>query len=281
MKVQKIMVDGGFTCPNRDGRVGTGGCSFCLCKSFNPEYCRRHNTIAEQLEAGKQFFKGKYPEMHYVAYFQAYSSTYASVEVLRQRYEEALAVNDVVGIVVSTRPDCIDECVLELLVSIRNRGFLVVLELGCESFYDRTLQRINRGHTVQKSIDAIRLCSSYGIPVTVHLMFGLPGECRDDILAEADLVSSLPITSLKFHQLQILHGTRMAMEWKENRSDFIDFTLESYTDLVVDFVRRLRSNILIERYVSSAPKDLLIAPRFGVKQAVVEARIKDMLKRDA
>ena len=273
------MVDGGFTCPNRDGRVGTGGCSFCLCKSFNPEYCRRHNTIAEQLEAGKQFFKGKYPEMHYVAYFQAYSSTYASVEVLRQRYEEALAVNDVVGIVVSTRPDCIDECVLELLVSIRNRGFLVVLELGCESFYDRTLQRINRGHTVQKSIDAIRLCSSYGIPVTVHLMFGLPGECRDDILAEADLVSSLPITSLKLHQLQILHGTRLALEWIDRQSDFIAFTLESYVQLVADFVTLLRKDIHIERYVSTAPKGMLIAPCFGVKQSVVEGLIKDLIRQ--
>lgn len=281
MKVQKIMVDGGFTCPNRDGRVGTGGCSFCLCKSFNPEYCRRYNTITEQIEAGKQFFKGKYSNMRYVAYFQAYSSTYAPVEVLRQRYEEALGVKDVVGIVVSTRPDCIDECVLELLVSIRNRGFSVVLELGCESFCDLTLQRINRGHTVQQSIDAIHLCSSYGIAVTVHLIFGLPGESRDDILAEADLVNSLPITSLKLHQLQILHGTRMAMEWSENHSDFIDFTLDSYTELVADFARRLRSDILIERYASSAPKDMLIAPRFGVKQAVVEARIKDMLKRDA
>lgn len=147
VKLQKIMLDGGFTCPNRDGRVGQGGCTFCLCESFNPAYCRRHSTITEQMEAGKKFFEGKYPRMRYLAYFQAYSSTYAPLEVLRRRYDEALAVEDVVGLVVATRPDCIDDDVLALLVSIRERGYSVAIELGCETFYDRTLARVNRGHT--------------------------------------------------------------------------------------------------------------------------------------
>ena len=277
VKLQKIMLDGGFTCPNRDGRVGQGGCSFCLCESFNPEYCRKHDSITEQLEAGKKFFEGKYPRMKYLAYFQAYSSTYAPLEVLRQRYDEALAVKDVVGLVVATRPDCINEEILALFVSIREKGYAVAIELGCESFYDRTLARVNRGHTSRQSIDAIHLCHKYGIPVTVHLMFGLPGESRDDIIAEAELLNTLPVASLKLHQLQILRGTRMAKEWEEKKADFLALTLDTYARLVADFVQRLRSDIHIERFASSAPKDMLISPRFGVKQSEVEARIRALI----
>ena len=271
------MLDGGFTCPNRDGRVGQGGCSFCLCESFNPEYCRKHDSITEQLEAGKKFFEGKYPRMQYLAYFQAYSSTYAPLEVLRRRYDEALAVKDVVGLVVATRPDCINEEILALFVSIREKGYAVAIELGCESFYDRTLARVNRGHTSRQSIDAIHLCHKYGIPVTVHLMFGLPGESRDDIIAEAELLNTLPVSSLKLHQLQILRGTRMAKEWEEKKADFLALTLDTYARLVADFVQRLRCDIRIERFASSAPRDMLISPRFGVKQSVVEARIKELI----
>ena len=277
MKLQKIMLDGGFTCPNRDGRVGQGGCSFCLCESFNPAYCRQHASITEQLEAGKKFFEGKYPRMKYLAYFQAYSSTYAPLEVLRQRYDEALAVKDVVGLVVATRPDCINEEILALFVSIREKGYAVAIELGCESFYDRTLARVNRGHTSRQSIDAIHLCHKYGIPVTVHLMFGLPGESRDDIITEAELLNTLPVASLKLHQLQILRGTRMAKEWEEKKADFLALTLDTYARLVADFVQRLRCDIRIERFASSAPRDMLISPRFGVKQSVVEARIKELI----
>ena len=277
VKLQKIMLDGGFTCPNRDGRVGQGGCSFCLCESFNPEYCRKHDSITEQLEAGKKFFEGKYPRMKYLAYFQAYSSTYAPLEVLRQRYDEALAVKDVVGLVVATRPDCINEEILALFVSMREKGYAVAIELGCESFYDRTLARVNRGHTSRQSIDAIHLCHKYGIPVTVHLMFGLPGESRDDIITEAELLNTLPVASLKLHQLQILRGTRMAKEWEEKKADFLALTLDTYARLVADFVQRLRSDIHIERFASSAPKDMLISPRFGVKQSEVEARIRALI----
>lgn len=278
VKLQKIMLDGGFTCPNRDGRVGQGGCTFCKCESFNPDYCRNNATITEQIEAGKVFFRGKYPNMKYLAYFQAYSSTYAPLEVLRQRYDEALAVEDVVGLVVATRPDCISDEVLQLIVSVRDKGYSVALELGCESFYDRTLQRVNRGHTAQQSYEAIRLCQEYDIPVTLHLMFGLPGESREDILAEADILNSLPVEKVKLHQLQILRGTRMAREWEERRDDFLDFTLETYARLVADFVMRLREDICVERFASSAPRDMLLAPRFGVKPLVVEARIRALLQ---
>lgn len=278
VKLQKIMLDGGFSCPNRDGRVGQGGCTFCKCESFNPDYCRDNATIKGQLEAGKEFFHGKYPNMRYLAYFQAYSSTYAPIEVLRQRYDEALAVEDVVGLVVATRPDCINDEILQLLASIRDRGYSVAVELGCESFYDRTLNRVNRGHTSLQSYESIRLCHQYDIPVTIHLMLGLPGEGREDILAEADILNSLPVKRVKLHQLQILRGTRMAREWEERREDFLDFTLESYAQLVADFVMRLRKDICIERFASSAPRGMLLAPRFGVKPSVVEARIKELLQ---
>lgn len=271
------MLDGGFTCPNRDGKVGYGGCTFCHCESFNPDYCRRHRTIREQIEAGKEFFRGKYPDMKYLAYFQAYSSTYASIEVLCRRYEEALQVEDVVGLVIATRPDCIDESVMALLVSIRDNGFTVVVELGCESFCDRTLERVNRGHTAQQSVDAIQLCHEYGIPVTVHLMLGLPGETEDDILGQASLVNSLPITSLKLHQLQILRGTAMADEWNRTPEDFLHFNIGSYSRLVAEFVSRLRDDISIERYASSSPREMLLSPHFGVKPSVVEARVKALL----
>ena len=278
MKLQKIMLDGGFTCPNRDGRVARGGCTFCLCESFNPQYCREHRSITRQMEAGKEFFRGKYPDMKYLAYFQAYTSTYAPMEELRHKYDEALAVPDVVGLVVATRPDCIDTDVLELLTSIRRRGYSVRLELGCESFYDRTLERVNRGHTSACAMEAIRMCHRYGIPVPVHLMLGLPGESREDILREADIINSLPVSSLKLHQLQILRGTRMAMEWERSPGDFLSFSLHSYARLVADFVRRLRPGIRIERYASSAPAGLLLAPRFGVKPSVVERCVKELLQ---
>lgn len=272
------MLDGGFTCPNRDGRVARGGCTFCLCDSFNPQYCRLHKSIAGQMEAGKTFFRGKYPDMKYLAYFQAYTSTYGSLEELRRKYDEALAVSDVIGLVVATRPDCVDAGVLSLLDSIRHRGYVVKLELGCESFYDRTLERVNRGHTSAQSMDAIRMCHQWCIPVTVHLMFGLPGESRDDILREAEIVNSLPVSSIKLHQLQVLRGTPMADEWERRPKDFLSFTLESYARLVADFVRRLKADIHVERYASSAPGNLLLAPRFGVKPSVVEHRVKELLQ---
>lgn len=276
-KLQKIMLDGGFTCPNRDGRVGQGGCTFCLCESFNPEYCRKHITITEQLEAGKDFFRGKYPRMKYLAYFQAYTSTYAPLDVLQKRYEEALAVKDVVGLVVATRPDCVSHEVLDLLLGIRDRGYSVAIELGCETFYNLTLQRVNRGHSAEQSFEAIRLCHKYGIPVTVHLMFGLPGESLEDMLAQTEILNALPVERIKLHQLQILRGTRMALEWEGKRQDFVEFTLDSYTHLVAEFVKRLRNDIKIERFASSAPRGLLLAPCFGVKQAVVESRIRELL----
>lgn len=265
MKLQRIMVDGGFTCPNRDGRVGVGGCTFCRTESYSPDYCRISTSISEQIEAGKRFFAGRYPEMRYLVYFQAFSSTYAPLEVLRKRYEEALATHDVVGLVIGTRPDCLPNEVIRLLAEIISKGFIVQLEIGIESLYDRTLTRINRHHTVADTYSAIERCHDAGIPLGAHMIIGLPGESESDILAEANLLNELPIESLKLHQLQILQGTVMHNDWLSHPTDFLDLTADSYAHLAARFIKQLRPTIRIERYAASAPSHLLIHPRWGLK----------------
>ena len=271
------MLDGGFSCPNRDGRVGTGGCTFCRTDAFNPSYCRSSTSIREQLEAGKRFFAGKYPDMKYLAYFQAYSSTYAPLAVLKQRYEEALSVEDLVGLVIGTRPDCLDIDVLHYLDELQQKGFLITLELGVESFYDKTLRRINRGHSAQDSITAIRRCAQAGIDTTIHLIFGLPGETKDELLAETSIINSLPITAIKLHQLQILKDTAMAEEFAKHPEEFLSMSIDDYVELVTSFISRLRKDIHIERFAASAPSELIISPRWGLKPSEVQQRIEEKL----
>lgn len=271
------MLDGGFSCPNRDGHVGHGGCTFCRPDSFTPDYCRSTPSIAEQIEAGKRFFAGKYPDMRFIAYFQAYSGTYAPVDTLRTRYQEALCQPDVVGLAVATRPDCISDDALALLVELQQAGHIVSLELGIESLYDRTLERVDRGHTAAQSIEAVERCAAAGLSVGVHLIIGLPGETEADILAEADVLSQLPVSLVKLHQLLVLRGTAMARDWEEHREDFLDPSLDDYVRLVAAFARRLRPDIVIERYAASAPPHQLIAPHWGVKPAEVERRVRAML----
>ncbi len=275
MKLQKIMLNAGFTCPNRDGHVGVGGCTFCRTESFNPSYC--HGTIAQQLEAGKRFFAGKYPEMRYLAYFQAFSNTYGPLEQIRQRFEEALAVEDVVGLVIGTRPDCIPDELLAYLQELQQRGKNITIELGVESLYDRTLTRVNRGHTAQCSIDCIQRCAAAGFPVCIHLIFGLPGETEEDILHQADILNTLSISSIKIHQLQILRDTRMADEWQLHPDDFLSPDVQQYASLVAAFIRRLNPAIHIERFASSAPPSLLIHPRWGLKPSEVQKIIEQQL----
>ena len=277
MKLQKIMLDGGFTCPNRDGRVGTGGCTFCRTDAFNPSYCRSNSSIREQLEAGKRFFAGKYPEMKYLAYFQANSNTYAPLSILAQRYEEALSVEDVVGLVIGTRPDCVEAEVLQYLVNLQQKGHLISLELGVESFYDKTLQRINRGHSAATSISAIKRSADMGLETGIHLILGLPGETKEEILYETEIINTLPIHSIKLHQLQILKGTAIAKEYEEHPNDFLSMNIDDYADLVAAFISRLRKDIHVERFASSSPTDLIIAPRWGLKPSEVQRRIEERL----
>ena len=277
VKAQKISLNAGFTCPNRDGRVGTGGCTYCNNQTFNPDYCAPTKSITQQLEEGKAFFSRKYPEMKYLAYFQAYTNTYDSLENLKAKYEEALRVPGVVGLVIGTRPDCMPDSLLDYLDELHRRSFLLV-EYGVESIYDKTLLRIHRGHTHAQTVDAIRRTAERGILVGAHVILGLPGESREEMLAEADVLSRLPLTMLKLHQLQLIKGTQMAAEYAAFPEDFHLFTADEYVDLVIDFLERLRPDFVLERFVSQSPASLLARPGWGLKNHEFVAKVKRRLQ---
>lgn len=277
-KVQKISLNAGFTCPNRDGTKGLGGCTYCNNQTFNPEYCRTEKTIAVQLEEGKRFFSHKYPEMKYLAYFQAYTNTYAELESLKRKYEEALCVDDIVGLVIGTRPDCMPDELLRYLESLNRHTFLLV-EYGIETTCDETLKRINRGHTYAATVEAVQRTAACGILTGGHVILGLPGETHDDIVAQAGILSELPLTTLKMHQLQLIRGTRMAHEYEQNPAGFHLFEeVGEYIDLVIDYVEHLRPDIVLERFVSQSPRELLIAPDWGLKNYEITARVQKRMK---
>ena len=238
-KVQKISLNAGFTCPNRDGTKGWGGCTYCNNQTFNPDYCRTEKSVATQLEEGKCFFAHKYPEMKYLAYFQAYTNTYAELEGLKRKYEEALQVDGVVGLVIGTRPDCMPEDLLRYLEELNKHTFLMV-EYGIESASDETLRRINRGHTYADTVEAVQRTAACGILTGGHIILGLPGETHDTMVAQAGMLSELPLSTLKIHQLQLIRGTRMAHEYEENPTGFHLFReVDEYIDLVIDYVEHL------------------------------------------
>lgn len=277
-KVQKISLNAGFTCPNRDGTKGQGGCTYCNNQTFNPEYCRTEKTIVVQLEEGKRFFAHKYPEMKYLAYFQAYTNTYAELESLKRKYEEALCVDDIVGLVIGTRPDCMPDELLRYLESLNRHTFLLV-EYGIETTCDETLKRINRGHTYAATVEAVQRTAACGILTGGHVILGLPGEAHDDIVAQAGILSELPLTTLKMHQLQLIRGTRMAHEYELNPTDFHLFDdVNEYIDLVIDYVEHLRPDIVLERFVSQSPRELLIAPDWGLKNYEITTRVQKRMK---
>lgn len=261
-RVQKISVDAAFSCPNRDGRLSLGGCTFCDNKTFNPSYCDRGKSITRQLEEGKAFFAKKYPEMKYLAYFQAYSNTYAPLEELKKKYEEALAVDDVVGLVIGTRPDCVSDEALDYLQQLNQRTFLIV-EYGIESANDNTLRRINRGHTFDCSRQAIIKAHQRGIITCGHIILGLPGEDEEEMLHQASTISQLPLDILKLHQLQIIKGTPLAKEYEAH--PFHVFSAEEYVNLVIRYVSQLRNDLVLERFVSQSPPNMVIAPKWGLK----------------
>lgn len=259
-KVQKLALNAGFTCPNRDGTKGKGGCVYCNNHSFNPSYAASTENITAQLERGRSFFAMKYPKMKYLAYFQAYTNTYAETKRLVELYEEAIRPEDVVGLIIGTRPDCMPEDLLLALKDINTRK-KVIVEFGIESSHNDTLRRVNRCHTWEESTDAIIRTHDAGIPTCVHLIMGLPGETESMMLDTVDAVCRLPIATIKFHHLQILKGTRMATE----AGRIPVFGLEEYLDLCVKIVKHVPTHIAIERFVSSAPSDMVIAPKWGLK----------------
>lgn len=277
-KVQKIAVNAGFTCPNRDGTVGWGGCTYCNNRTFNPAYCNAAQTVSGQLAEGKAFFSRKYPDMKYLAYFQAYTNTYASLDALRALYEEALSVEGVVGLVIATRPDCMPDALLDYLEQLAGSVFVLV-EYGIESVSNQTLKRINRGHTFQDTCSAVNRTASRGIPVGGHLILGLPGETPDDLFRQAEAVNRLPLTLLKLHQLQLIRGTRMAAEYAACPSDFHLFGLSEYMDTVIGYIRRLRPGLVLERFVSQSPKEWLLTPDWGLKNYQFTALLQQRMRK--
>ena len=263
-KVQKISVHAGFTCPNRDGAKGVGGCTYCNNQTFNPEYCDPKLSVTQQLEDGIRFFERKYPAMRYLAYFQAYTNTYGELEHLKKMYEEALAVDAVVGLVIGTRPDCMPDALLDYLQELNRRTFLMV-EYGIESANDETLLRINRGHDFATAVEAVRRTHERGILTGGHLILGLPGEERDELLRQASLIASLPLDMLKLHQLQLIKGTRMAREYEEHPEWFYLYEADEYIELAIDYIERIPQHVVIERFISQSPRTLLIAPDWGMK----------------
>lgn len=263
-KIQKISINAGFTCPNRDGTVGTGGCTYCNNQTFNPSYCAPTLTVTEQLEEGKRFFARKYPEMRYLAYFQAYTNTYGDVKRLRALYEEALAVDGVVGLIIGTRPDCMPDVLLDYLESLSKRCFVLV-EYGAETSHNSTLALINRCHTWEQTVDAVTRTVARGIHVGLHFIMGLPGETVDMMLQSVDALSRLPVDTVKFHQLQIIRGTRLARDIEKGLYDVPRMTVEEYIDLCAQIVRRINPTIAIERFTSQSPEELLIYPKWGLK----------------
>ncbi len=276
-RVQKLSVDGGFSCPNRDGKKGTGGCTFCNNESFNPDYCRSVESIYCQLDKGIRFFDAKYEGQHYLAYFQAYSNTYAPLEVLRKRYEEALSHPGIVGIVIATRPDVINEEILDYLEQLARKCY-VCIEFGIESTDNAVLEKINRGHTYEDAERAVKCAAGRGVYIGAHLIFGLPGETTQSMLEGAVRVSRLPVDILKLHQLQIVRGTRMAEEYLDNPSLFRLYNLNEYLDFVVDVIERMNPEVYLERFVNQSPPEYLIAPNWGVKNYEFVAKLDKRLK---
>lgn len=263
-KVQKISLNAGFTCPNRDGSKGHGGCTYCNNQTFNPSYCDSDQSITEQLNKGIRFFAGKYPEMDYLAYFQAYTNTYAELDRLKKLYEEALGVDRVVGLVIGTRPDCMPEELLDYLETLSKRVFVLV-EYGIESTDDQSLKRINRGHDFACAQEAVRRTAARNIPVGAHMILGLPLEDNDQIIRHAKRLSQLPLSTIKLHQLQIIRGTRLARDIQQHPDWYQAITPEEYVEKVVLFLEHLNPEIAVERFVSQSPPELLIAPDWGLK----------------
>lgn len=263
-KVQKISINAGFTCPNRDGLKGFGGCTYCNNQTFNPAYCITEKSVTTQLEEGKRFFSGKYPHMDYLAYFQAYTNTYDSLEKLKSLYEEALNVPGVKGLVIGTRPDCMPDSLLDYLRKL-NEEYFILVEYGVESTLNTTLEFINRGHTYEDSCDAIIKTANAGIPVGAHIILGLPGETANDIEMHAKKLSKLPLNTIKLHQLQIIKGTKLANQFKQNPDIIKGYTAEEYADLIVSFLENFNPEIAVERFVSQSPPELVLYPEWGLK----------------
>ncbi|MFK5957535.1 MAG: TIGR01212 family radical SAM protein [Lutibacter sp.] len=276
-RVQKISLDIGFSCPNRDGSKGYGGCTYCNNNTFNPDYCEPTKSIQNQLEEGIQFFSKKYKAQKYLAYFQAYTNTYADFESLKKLYDEALNVEGVIGLVIGTRPDCISNEIIEYLSFLSKKHF-ISLEFGVESTLNRTLENVNRCHTYEDTKNMYEKCKNKGFHLGAHLIIGLPGESKKELLKHAIEISKLPIDTLKLHHLQIVNNSVMAVQYKKKPEKFKLFSSEGYIDFITEFISFLRPDIIIERFISETPQDLLIAPKWNnLKNFEIVAKIDKKL----
>ena len=280
-RVQKVSIDAGFTCPNRDGSKSSGGCTYCNNDAFNPSYCQPEKSVSEQIGEGIRFHKWRYNEaVSYLAYFQAYSNTYASIEKLKKLYEEALSYPDVVGLIIGTRPDCIDDEILDYIKELSKKSYVAV-EYGIESCYNKTLKRINRGHSFEDSVTALKKTAALGINTGAHFILGLPGETREEMLDQVDIISGLPLKTVKFHQLQIIKGTAMEKEFENNPGDFELFSWEEYLDFFTTFLERLNPAIVVERFTGEAPPRFLKGEGWGRKRTdqivnLIEKRLEEL-----
>jgi len=263
-RVQKVTIDAGFTCPNRDGAVGRGGCTYCDNNAFNPSYCEPGKSVKQQIEEGIEFHANRYRRANkYLAYFQAYSNTYKPLAELKKIYSEALSIPEVAGLVIGTRPDCVDEEKLDYFTELAKKHYIVI-EYGVESCRNDALKEINRGHTYEVSREAIIKTANRGIPTGAHFIFGLPGDTKEDLVKSADTISELPLHSIKLHQLQIIKNTRMAADYHRNPEKYNLFELEEYLDLVVRFTERLNPDIVIERIAGEVPPRFNAGPSWGL-----------------
>lgn len=276
-RVQKISINAGFTCPNRDGSKGTGGCTYCNNQTFSPDYCEPTKTVTQQIEEGIAFFHYKYQNQSYLAYLQSYTNTYAPLDKLKSLYEEALSHPRIVGLVIGTRPDCVNDELLDYLAKLAERHY-VMIEYGIESTKDETLKLINRGHDYACCVEAITKTAEHNIRVGAHLILGLPKESKTEVLSHADEMSKLPLTALKLHQLQLIRGTKMTEQYKANPECFHLYEADEYIDLAIDFLERLNPNIAVERFLSQSPPEFLVAPTWGLKNYEFVEKVRKRLK---
>jgi len=279
-RVQKVSINAGFTCPNIDGSKGKGGCTYCNNNTFNPEYCKPIKPITQQIEEGIAFFSQMYKSQKYLAYFQAFTNTYAPLEQLKQKYEQALKHKDVIGLVIATRPDCITNEILDYLEQLVRDGNFIKLEFGLESTNNKTLELINRCQSHEDAIKAFDMAKNRGILLGAHIILGLPKESKKDMLNNALELNNLPVDTLKIHHLQVVKHTMMAFQYKQDASQFSFFTLDEYLDLVIDFLEILNPKIIVERFFSESPEHLLIAPKYGLKNFELVHKIERRLEEN-
>jgi len=279
-RVQKVSINAGFTCPNIDGSKGKGGCTYCNNNTFNPEYCKPIKPISQQIDEGIAFFSQMYKSQKYLAYFQAFTNTYAPLKELKQKYEQALKHKDVIGLVIATRPDCITNEILDYLEQLVRDGNFIKLEFGLESTNNKTLDLINRCQSHEDAIKAFDMSKNRGILLGAHIILGLPKESKNDMLNNALEINKLPVDTLKIHHLQIVKHTMMAFQYKTDSSQFSFFTLDEYLDLVINFLEILNPKIIVERFFSESPEHLLIAPKYGLKNFELVHKIEKRLQEN-